>query len=111
MTGLPSVPVFDLKIHERDRELVAGTHGRSFWIVDIAPLEDASARVIAAGPYLFQPKTALQWSEAPNRGNSEGNSTFETLSPPYGAAITYRLGAAVPDGMVRVGITDVGCHQ
>ena len=39
MTGLPTVPVHDLKIHPRDHELIAGTHGRSIWIVDIAPLE------------------------------------------------------------------------
>jgi hypothetical protein len=39
MTGLPTVPVHDLKIHPRDAELVAGTHGRSIWIVDIAPLQ------------------------------------------------------------------------
>ena len=35
--GLPVVPVYDLKI--KDADLIAGTHGRSFWILDdIAPL-------------------------------------------------------------------------
>ncbi|MBI3517268.1 MAG: glycosyl hydrolase [Proteobacteria bacterium] len=35
--GLPVVPVYDLKV--KDSDLVAGTHGRSFWILDdIAPL-------------------------------------------------------------------------
>ena len=35
--GLPVVPVYDLKI--KDGDLVAGTHGRSFWILDdISPL-------------------------------------------------------------------------
>ena len=35
--GLPVVPIYDLKI--KDADLVAGTHGRSFWILDdIAPL-------------------------------------------------------------------------
>ncbi|MGH7471277.1 MAG: WD40/YVTN/BNR-like repeat-containing protein, partial [Longimicrobiales bacterium] len=28
MNGLPTVPVHDLKVHPRDRELIAGTHGR-----------------------------------------------------------------------------------
>src|SRR5690606_16345627 len=31
MNGLPAVPVHDLQIHPRDRELIAGTHGRSIW--------------------------------------------------------------------------------
>lgn len=38
--GLPNVPVHDLVIHPRERELVAGTHGRSIWIVDLLPIQD-----------------------------------------------------------------------
>jgi photosystem II stability/assembly factor-like uncharacterized protein len=38
--GLPNVPVHDLVVHPRERELVAGTHGRSIWIVDLLPLQD-----------------------------------------------------------------------
>ena len=50
--GLPVVPVYDLKI--KDDDLVAGTHGRSFWILDdIAPLRaladgNAGSRLIPA---------------------------------------------------------------
>ena len=51
MTGMPTVPVHDLKIHPRDRELIAATHGRGIWIVDIAPLEqlagDNGTKVVA----------------------------------------------------------------
>jgi photosystem II stability/assembly factor-like uncharacterized protein len=37
--GLPSVPIFDMKIHPRDGDLVLGTFGRAFWIFDdIRPL-------------------------------------------------------------------------
>ncbi|MES0070345.1 hypothetical protein NKJ73_32095 [Mesorhizobium sp. M0074] len=40
--GLPVVPVYDLKIKGGD--LVAGTHGRSFWILDdITPLRELDA--------------------------------------------------------------------
>ncbi|HSR42366.1 MAG TPA: hypothetical protein VLL48_09345, partial [Longimicrobiales bacterium] len=46
MEGLPTVPVHDLKIHPRDRELIAGTHGRSIWIVDVAPLQQLDADVV-----------------------------------------------------------------
>jgi photosystem II stability/assembly factor-like uncharacterized protein len=37
--GLPNVPVHDLVIHPRDHELVAGTHGRSVWVVDVEPVQ------------------------------------------------------------------------
>lgn len=36
--NLPHVPVHDLVIQERENELVIGTHGRSIWVLDIAPL-------------------------------------------------------------------------
>ena len=32
MAGLPNVPVYDMKL--KDSDLVAATHGRSFWILD-----------------------------------------------------------------------------
>ncbi len=32
MSGLPNVPVYDMKL--KDSDLVAATHGRSFWILD-----------------------------------------------------------------------------
>ena len=55
MPALPTVPVYDLKIHPRDRELIAATHGRGFWIVDVAPLEqlagDSGKKVVADNAY------------------------------------------------------------
>jgi hypothetical protein len=37
---LPPVPVHDLVIQERENELVIGTHGRSFYVLDLAPVLD-----------------------------------------------------------------------
>jgi len=51
--GLPNVPVHDLFIHPRDRELIAGTHGRSAWIVDALPLQELDAKVRNADVHLF----------------------------------------------------------
>ena len=42
---LPTVPVHDLKIHPRDRELIAGTHGRGIWIADISEIEELTPAV------------------------------------------------------------------
>lgn len=43
--GLPHVPVHDLVVHPRDRELVAGTHGRSIWILDVLPVQELTEQV------------------------------------------------------------------
>src|SRR4029079_7512747 len=62
MKGMPTVPVHDLKIHPRDRELIAATHGRSIWIVDIAPLEEMNDGVMTRATNFFTPKTAYEYS-------------------------------------------------
>ncbi len=64
--GLPVVPIYDLKL--KDSDLVAGTHGRSFWILD----DVTALRSLADGrksTRLFAPRTAirtkLHWSAGP----------------------------------------------
>ena len=92
--NLPSVPVYDLQIHPRDRELIAATHGRGIWIVDVAPLQQFNKTIAAKPAHLFEPKTAFQWGEEPLRGASgNGNAMnfFATQNPAYGASITYRV--------------------
>ncbi|MEO8946565.1 MAG: hypothetical protein ABI338_08700, partial [Gemmatimonadaceae bacterium] len=100
MTGLPTVPVYDLKIQPRDHELIAGTHGRSIWIVDIAPLEqmkDAAAR--GDGTHFFTPSTAFEYGEVPVEGQEVGQQSFQGTSVPYGAQFTYRLAPGVRDSV------------
>jgi len=107
MTGLPTVPVHDLQIHPRDRELIAATHGQSIWIVDIAPLEQVNDSVLAAGAFLFQPKPAFEYGDPPVGGESMGQQAFEARSPSYGAEIAYRLTSGEPRSRVQVVITGV----
>ena len=68
--GLPVVPVYDLKL--KDTDLVAATHGRSFWILD----DVTALRGLANGhrsTRLFGPRTAirtkLHWSAGANVRN------------------------------------------
>ncbi|HXM37897.1 MAG TPA: hypothetical protein VN908_04460 [Gemmatimonadales bacterium] len=109
MSGFPTVPVHDLRVHPRERELIAATHGRAIWIVDIAPLEQLSDSVLAASAYLFQPKTAYQYGQTPGGGGSTGQKAFRAPSPPYGAEIAYRLTSGNSDrrARTRIVITDV----
>ncbi|MFL5580496.1 MAG: VPS10 domain-containing protein [Gemmatimonadaceae bacterium] len=114
MTGLPTVPVTDLKIHPRERELIAATHGRAIWIVDVAPLQDmvsGGATVASADAYLFPPKTAYQFQAAGGGGGGGtgegGNKRFAAQVPAYGAEIVYRLAGGSPADSARIVITDV----
>ncbi len=94
MEGLPTVPVHDLEIHPRDHELIAATHGRSIWIVDIAPLQQLSTVRLADSPVLFAPAPGLEFGDAPSGGESTGHRYFEGESAPFGAEIAYY----VPEG-------------
>ena len=67
-TGLPKgVRVDDLVIHPRERELVIGTHGRGIWVMDIAPLEQLTEKVLTADAHLFdvKPVTLLKKQDRP----------------------------------------------
>lgn len=91
--NMPRVPVWDLEIHPRTHDLVAGTHGRSIWILDdiggFAQLPESEAgddqedRVSLLD---MQAGTLHQkWSSTP----SVGHGQFEGENPPVGATITF----------------------
>jgi photosystem II stability/assembly factor-like uncharacterized protein len=105
MAGLPTTPVMDLQIHPRDGELIAATHGRGFWIADIAPLQQWNAQMADKAVHLFTPKPAFQWGERAFDGQSVGQKLFEVQSPTYGAEIVYRVTQPVT-GQVKVIVQD-----
>ncbi len=87
--NLPIVPVHDLAVKEGD--LVAATHGRSFWILDnIAPLRQLTAAAVTGDAFLFQPRDAyrVDWG-----GFGGGGSAAHPVgkNPPSGAMIYYWL--------------------
>src|ERR1700693_2677581 len=106
MTGLPTVPVHGLEIHPRDRELIAVTHGRSIWIVDVAPLEQMNNALMARGTTFFTPKTAYQYSQA-NTQNFTGNKYFLATHPTYGAGLVYRVTTGTPRDTARIVVTNI----
>ena len=106
MNGLPTAPVRDLQIHPRDGELIAGTHGRSIWIVDITPLQQLDGSVMASDVHLFQPSPAFHFGTRPTGGEFTAQAYFEAPNPPYGAVIRYWLAEDVDADSVAVVIRD-----
>ena len=89
MSGMPTVPVIDLQIHPRERELIAATHGRSVYIVGIAPLEQLSGAILAQRSHLSTPTPALQYEERFAMAAFPGNAMHEGANAPYGAEFAY----------------------
>ena len=99
MESMPATPVHDLRIHPRDRELIAGTHGRSIWIVDIAPLQDLTGTVLADGAAVFEPAPAFQFSEEARGGESYGQAWFQRPTPGASGRLSYYIGDEVAEAL------------
>ncbi len=86
--NLPAVPVTDMAVHKRDKDLVVATQGRSFWILDDLPvLHQMSDQIAKAENHLFQPeKTYLFGGPSFSRpGSAVGQN------PERGAVFFYTL--------------------
>ncbi len=90
--NLPVTSVRDLVIHEDD--LVVGTHGRSFWILDdIAPLRQMNAEVAQSQAFLYEPQKAIRWRWNRNTDTPLPPEEPVGQNPPDGAIIDYVLAA------------------
>jgi photosystem II stability/assembly factor-like uncharacterized protein len=88
-TNLPTVAVLDVAIHPTAGEIVAATHGRSLWVLDVTPLRQTTREVAKADAHLYKPTSAVRWRSAASHGGT--NRRFEGQNPSAGATIDYAL--------------------
>ncbi|MHC4711448.1 MAG: WD40/YVTN/BNR-like repeat-containing protein, partial [Planctomycetota bacterium] len=87
--SLPTVPVEDLVIHPREHDLVAGTHGRSIWILDdISPLSQLTPEILRSAFHVFEPVPARPRYRMAY-GGLWSDRRFIAANPPMGAVINY----------------------
>ncbi len=115
--NLPVVPVHDLVIKEKD--LVAGTHGRGFWVLDdLSPLHELGPEVSRKSAHLYSPRDSIRfWTHPRGLGKAvpgklqyhmwgitarteideNGETKVEWLdagdNPPTGVTVYYHLGS------------------
>jgi photosystem II stability/assembly factor-like uncharacterized protein len=91
--NLPHTSMRDLWIHNSD--LIVGTHGRAFWILDdITPLREATASLAAADAHLFTPAPAYRVQRDTYTDTPLPPDEPTAANPPDGAIIDYYLGQA-----------------
>src|SRR5438105_93064 len=93
--GLPTIQVRDLAIQQRENDLVVGTFGRGFYILDnYTPLRLLKPEMLKQD-VLFPVKDALMYIQSQplgGRGKSfQGESFYTADNPPFGATFTYYL--------------------
>jgi photosystem II stability/assembly factor-like uncharacterized protein len=89
--NMPASSVRDLAVKEDD--LIAGTHGRGFLILDnVTPLRQIAAKVAASNVYLYTPQTAIRIRNNMNPPTPWPPDMATGENPPAGAMIDYYLG-------------------
>ncbi len=94
--GLPTIQVRDIAIQRRENDLVLGTFGRGFYILDnYTPLRLLKPEMLKQDALLFPVKDSLMYIQAQpigGRGKSfQGESFFTAENPPFGATFAYYL--------------------
>jgi photosystem II stability/assembly factor-like uncharacterized protein len=91
--NLPTVAIHELAIHPTAGEMVAATHGRSLWVLDITPLRQMTDKVLKAPAHLYEPNAAVYWRAEPAKGSPFGNGSrrYYGENPPRGAPLYYSL--------------------
>ena len=88
--NLPPTSIRDLVVHHDD--VVVGTHGRSFWILDnITPLRQLSPEVAAAPAHLFASQLTYRVRRNNNTDTPLPPEEPAGQNPPDGAMIDYWL--------------------
>lgn len=102
--NFPTVSVHDVVIHPRELDLIIGTHGRSIWILYIAPLEEMTKENLAKDVVLTKPQNIYFFGRV-SGGSWEGDRTWVSPNTQPGTQIAYYMKDAA-SGDVKLTISD-----
>ncbi len=112
--NMPAVSVRDIAVKDDPTclcsDLVAGTHGRGFWILDdVTPLRQQAELAAARGPFLYEPAVGIRVRFGMNDPTPWPPEVPAGQNPPPGALIDYYLPAAAT-GEVKLEVLDTAGH-
>ena len=89
-------------IQEHFNDLVIGTYGRGFWILDdLGPVQQLSDEVVASAAHLFEPRDAYRFRPVTEPATMLDDWS-DGANPEGGAPLTYWLGEDAGTVQVRV---------
>ncbi len=109
--NLPSTSIRGVEVHtdHHQNDLVIGTYGRGFWVLDdITPLRQiaANGQSIGSAPaYLFAPEDAIRARKNANWDQPFSVEVPHAKNPPYGAIFDYYL-SRKPTGPIQIQVFD-----
>ena len=96
--NLPTMPIYEIKQHPRDNDLILATHARGIWILDdVSPIQQW-AKSEGADSFVFESEGATIMNVANDQMKGfEGDRLFLGQNPVAGATLAYRLKADAKD--------------
>jgi photosystem II stability/assembly factor-like uncharacterized protein len=100
--GLPLAQIRDMTVQRRETDLVLGTFGRGFYVLDdYSALREISSATLAEEARLFPLRdsylyTILGMAPAGSAGQSPLAGLWRAENPPFGAVFTYHLRQDLP---------------
>ncbi|MBX7103578.1 MAG: hypothetical protein K1X57_05830 [Gemmataceae bacterium] len=101
LRGLPTISVRDLAIQKPMNDLVIGTFGRGFYVLDdYSPLRTATPETLAKSAAIFPVRDGFLYMPTTRFGGGGkaflGEAFYAADNPPFGATITYHLKDSLP---------------
>jgi hypothetical protein len=101
--GMPTIQVRDMTIQKRENDLVLGTFGRGFYVLDdYTPLRTMSDATLAKNFHLFPTRPAPLYVPSSPLGLPDavgpafqGAGYYMAENPPFGAVFTYYMKSAL----------------
>ncbi len=100
--GMPRVPVHDLIVHPRVPDVVAATHGRGMFVLDVCALEQWTPEATASGSVLIDPRTVRRFPRGPDRGYTSGSRTWTAPNPANGVNLCALVAGRPDKAALRV---------
>ena len=101
--NLPITSIRDLQVKEND--LIAATHGRSFWMIDdLTPLHQLNEEITNKNFYLFKPDKSYRMHQSGGWGRV--NTKLVGENHPNGVIINYYIKNLKENDKVRIDILD-----
>ena len=102
--NLPPVPIHDLAV--KNDNLIAATHGRSFWMIDdLTPLQQLSKEIESKSAHLFKPMPTYRMAGGSGWGSPDRR--LEGENHPNGVMMHYYVAAMDENSEVSIEVMEM----
>jgi photosystem II stability/assembly factor-like uncharacterized protein len=96
--NLPTMPIYEIKTHPRENDLILASHARGIWILDDLSVIQEWSKAASSDAFMFASEPAVIMNAANDQMKGfEGDRLFLGQNPAPGATLAYVLKADAKD--------------